>query len=85
MSLNHIVFALIFAALGALAYGWWRNDQRIIAANNERIKLFMNAGPRFTAKDGQELCLVIREIAKHSYGFKDSGFTLPKCNYGENR
>lgn len=83
MIMNRMLFLSIFAILGALSYGWWYNDQRIIIAKQEEIQKFVNAGPRFTAQDGQELCWVIREIAKHSYGFQNSGLNLPDCNYGK--
>ena len=44
---------------------------------------FRHAGARFTAQDGQDLCIVVREIAKHSYGYQQAGKTLPECHYIE--
>ena len=43
--------------------------------------LFKNAGPRFTAVHGQELCEALVVVAKESIGFKASGKPLPDCNY----
>jgi len=42
---------------------------------------FKNAGARFTAADGQELCLRIRRLEEVSYGFKDKQLQPLKCNY----
>ena len=43
---------------------------------------FKNAGARFTAKNGQELCLRIKRLEEVSYGFKDSQLPILKCEYG---
>jgi len=42
---------------------------------------FISAGPRFTAQQGQELCLVVAELAKESYGYRASRKPIPVCNY----
>jgi hypothetical protein len=42
---------------------------------------FRHAGARFTAQDGQDLCIVVRDIAKYSYGYQQLGNTLPECHY----
>ncbi len=42
---------------------------------------FRNAGARFTAADGQELCLRIRRLEEVSYGFNDKQLHPLKCNY----
>ena len=47
----------------------------------QQIKTFMSVGPRFTGKQGQELCLVVAELAKNSYGYRASGKPVPTCNY----
>lgn len=79
MILNRLMFLLIFASLGALAYGWWKNDQRILVAQNEKIQQFMATGERFTANDGKELCEYTNVIAEHSIGFRQSGLPLLDC------
>lgn len=76
---NRLVFVLIFAILGALAYGWFKNNQRIVSAQNEKIQQFMAAGGRFTANDGKELCEFANIIAIHSIGFQKSGLMLLDC------
>ena len=43
---------------------------------------FRYAGPRFTAHNGQDLCIVIHEIAKYSIGYQQSGLPMPQCEYG---
>lgn len=44
---------------------------------------FKNAGARFTAKDGQELCLRIKRLEEVSYGFKDNKLHTLKCEYSQ--
>ena len=78
---NRILFVITFAAVGALAYGWYYNNQRIIKAQETFIEKFISAGPRFTAYDGQELCERVRELETYSYGYKDSGRKPLNCNY----
>lgn len=81
--MHRILFVLIFVSLGALANGWWTNREHIIAHQAAKVDAFIAAGPRFTAKDGQKLCEALREIAKYSTGFQQSGKPLPTCDYGE--
>lgn len=81
MEMNRILFLLIFVAIGALSYGWWYNRAAINDREAEKLKVFVNAGPRFTGYDGQELCEALREVAKHSIGFQQSGKPMPECNY----
>lgn len=42
---------------------------------------FINAGPRFTAQDGQELCERIRALERYSYGYRDAGKSSVPCDY----
>lgn len=42
---------------------------------------FKNAGKRFTAVDGQELCLRVQQLEEHSYGFKNRQIPILPCNY----
>lgn len=44
---------------------------------------FVNAGPRFTATDGQELCARVRALEMHSYGFRDAGRMPLDCEYNK--
>ncbi len=46
---------------------------------------FRHQGARFTAQDGQDLCIVVHEIAKHSIGYQQSGKPLPACHYGQRK
>lgn len=78
---NKILFVVTFAAVGALAYGWYYNNQRIITTQQTYIDKFIGAGPRFTAYDGQELCERIRELETYSYGYKDLGRKPLNCVY----
>ena len=77
--INRLIFITIFAALGALAFGWWTNNSRISAAQQEKLAQFVNAGPRFTAYDGVELCEFQNLLATHSIGFQQSGLPLLDC------
>jgi hypothetical protein len=79
MMINRLIFISIFAALGALAYGWWMNNNRLNMAQQEKISQFVNAGPRFTAYDGKELCEYQNLIAKYSIGFQQSGLPMLDC------
>lgn len=79
--MNRLLFFLIFVAIGALGYGWWYNRSSINDQEAKELKAFVNAGPRFTGYDGQEMCLVLQEVAKHSIGFQQSGKKLPDCDY----
>ena len=77
--MDRLLFLLVFVAIGALSYGWWRNDHRIVVAQQEKIQQFMAAGGRFTANDGKELCEFTNRIAEHSIGFQKSGLPLLDC------
>ena len=79
MMINRLIFIAIFTALGALTFGWWVNNSRITAAQQEKLTQFINAGPRFTGYDGVELCEFTNVIAKHSIGFQQSGIKLLDC------
>jgi len=79
MMINRLIFIAIFTLLGALAFGWWHNNSRIVAAQQEKLTQFVNAGPRFTAYDGVELCEFQNIIAVHSIGFQQSGLPLLDC------
>lgn len=46
---------------------------------NQQIEKFINAGPRFSAYDGRDLCEIVRMVALHSIGFQQSGLELPDC------
>ena len=80
MMINRIIFISIFIALGALTFGWWVNNSRITAAQQEKLAQFVNAGPRFTGYDGVELCEFQNRVAVHSIGFQQSGLPLLDCN-----
>jgi hypothetical protein len=77
--INRLIFIAIFTSLGALAFGWWTNNSRISAEHQEKLAQFVNAGPRFTADDGKELCEYQNVIAKHSIGFQQSGLPMLDC------
>lgn len=79
--INRSLFALIFAGIGALAYGWYYNNQRIVAQQQSQIEKFIKAGPRFTASDGMVLCLRIQKLEKLSYGYRDAGYVPLDCDY----
>lgn len=80
--MNRVLFFLTFISIGALCYGWWYNQSLIKQQETARIQQFINAGARFTAQDGQELCRVVQELARQSKEFQSSGIPLPKCQYG---
>ena len=77
--INRTIFVLIFTAIGALGFGWWYNNYRINIVQQEKLATFVNAGPRFTAYDGKELCEYVNVIAKHSIGFQQSGLPMLDC------
>lgn len=82
---NKILFVVTFAAVGALAYGWYYNNQRIIMTQQTYIDKFISVGPRFTAYDGQELCERVRELEKYSYGYEDAGRKPLDCRYNQQK
>lgn len=79
--IGRVVMILIFSALGALAAGWWVNHSAIIAKQEDDLQMFMNAGPRFTGYDGQELCQRVRMLEELSIGFRKAGHKPLECNY----
>jgi hypothetical protein len=87
--INRLILIMIFAVLGALAFGWFMNNQRLNIAQQEKLNQFIHAGPRFTAYDGKELCEYQNEIAKYSIGFQQSGLPMLNCEKylkpGDNR
>ena len=44
---------------------------------------FVSAGPRFTAQDGQELCMRVQALESVSYGYRDSGKQPLNCDYSK--
>jgi hypothetical protein len=78
--IDKAIFVIIFFSVGALTYGWLYNANRIAEAQQLSISSFVNAGPRFTAYDGKELCEYQNVIAKHSIGFQQSGLPLLDCD-----
>lgn len=64
----------LVAVLGLGIYSYLQDLQ-----TEERMKSFMNVGPRFTANDGRDLCETVRMVALHSIGFQQSGLSLPDC------
>ena len=78
--IDKVIFIIIFFSVGALTYGWLYNANRIAEAQQLSITSFVNAGPRFTAYDGKELCEYQNVIAKHSIGFQQSGLPLLDCD-----
>lgn len=79
--ITRLLFGTIFAAVGALSYGWWYNNQRIVSAQQAQIEKFISAGPRFTARDGQDLCERVRTLEAASYGYRDAGRKPLDCDY----
>lgn len=72
------IFSTI-SLVGVIGLIWYEYLQVIHA--QQKLQTFVAAGPRFTAADGQELCLVVAELAKESYGYRASGKPVPVCNY----
>lgn len=62
-----IFLGLLFSA--SLAFQAWQ------------LYRFVNAGPRFTAVDGDELCQRVRTLEQVSYGYLESGKKPLTCNY----
>lgn len=58
--MKNIIFITIFAIVGMMAMHQYLEWQRL----NEVVERFVSAGPRFTAGDGQALCLRIRELER---------------------
>lgn len=69
---------LLFVILGAFIAG-------SVGFQFYQIYTFMNAGSRFTAQDGQSLCRRVQELERRSYGFRDAGKVLGRCDYGESK
>ena len=63
--------------VGVLALTGYEYVQAI--ALQKRMESFVNAGPRFTANDGKELCEYVNIIARHSIGFQQSGSPMLDC------
>jgi hypothetical protein len=74
------LFIILFLSVGALTYGYVTNRNNIAMHELDRIQSFINAGPRFTAHDGKELCEYVNAIAKHSIGFQQSGLPMLDCS-----
>lgn len=58
----------------------------IIALSSVAIQLwqlwaFVQAGPRFTAEDGQALCERVTALERESIGFQQAGRASPPCSY----
>lgn len=51
----------------------------------QKIQSFVLLGPRFTAKDGQELCERVKALESFSYGCRDAGKKALTCDYLERR
>lgn len=68
---DRIAIIIVFMLIGALAYGWLHNNQRIVAANQERIDRFISAGERFTAKDGKVHGDQIRDLFEQVKELRD--------------
>lgn len=83
MKAERIAIVVIFMVTGALAYGWWYNNQNITKHLQNQIVSFMSAGPRFTAKDGQELCERVRALESSSIGFQRDGKRPLECAYDQ--
>ena len=79
--INRALFALTFAGIGALSYGWWYNNQRIISTQQAQIEKFMNAGPRFTAQDGQALCERVQALEVIIYKNRYTNRQPLSCDY----
>lgn len=45
------------------------------------LQRFMNQGPRFTAKDGQELCERVKALESELYRYLDVGKHVYSCEY----
>ena len=73
------LFIILFLSVGALTYGYVTNRNNIAVHELDRIQAFINAGPRFTAHDGKELCEFQNLLATHSIGFQQSGLSLLDC------
>ena len=58
--MRNIIFIAIFVMVGMMAMHQFIEWQRL----NQVVEHFMAAGPRFTAGDGQALCLRIRELER---------------------
>lgn len=78
--INKILFVGFFIMLGAVVMYEHQQNEKQNQMLLDKIKVFMNTGPRFTATDGKELCEFIKLIAQNSYGYKDSGLGLPDCD-----
>lgn len=75
-----ILFFLCFMAIGGLGYGWFVNYQTNLRQEQmiaEKMMAFMNKGKRFTATDGQDLCLRIQQLER------DRGLKPFSCNYDQ--
>lgn len=94
MMVNRMLFGLTFAAVGVLSYGWYYNNQRIVASQQEKIENFIKAGPRYTAEDGknereerqqadQALCERIAKLERAVAGAVPLYDIHPLCTYYE--
>lgn len=71
MNITWKILVIILAAI-TLATTWQQLYQ---------TQRFMNAGPRFTAQDGQMLCERVAHLERYSIGFQQSGIKQPPCNF----
>jgi hypothetical protein len=74
-----ILFVILFLSIGALTYGYVTNRNNIAVHELGRIQAFINAGPRFTAHDGKELCEYVNAVAKRSIDSQKSVIPMMDC------
>lgn len=79
------VLFVLSTIVGALVVGWAVNRDNIQELQAAQIQQFINAGPLFTAQQGQQLCEEVRALAEESYGYRASGKPLPVCDYLERK
>jgi hypothetical protein len=70
--------ALSYLFIGVVEQQTHNTEQAVHNAEViERLEAFRNVGPRFTAKDGDELCEDVREL-QHRVGLE-----VRECRFGE--
>lgn len=74
-----MVKIILFSKWMALALGMIFSASLIFQA--WQLYRFMHQGARFTAQDGQELCLRVQELERRSNGYQDAGKTPLPCDY----
>lgn len=68
----------LIGVIGLIGYEYLQ-----VIHTQQKLQTFVNAGPRFTAQNGQELCERVKALETVSYGYRDAGKKPLDCSYNQ--